>query len=167
MEIIKNFGFDPILFVAQIINFLIVLYILKRFLYKPILTTLKKRQETIKLSLKQAEESRKLLEQASEKERTILKNAQAQTAKMIEATKKDAQKLAKQMEEDAKQRSEKMLLEAKQTIAQEFEKMEKRVSKHVSELAITFLEHSLSGLFTDREQKEVMQKAIKQLKKAD
>ena len=57
MEIIKNFGVEPVLLVAQIINFLIILFILKKFLYKPVLDTLKKREDSIKEGLKQAEES--------------------------------------------------------------------------------------------------------------
>ena len=48
MEILNNFGFQPTLFIAQIVNFLILAYVFKRFLYKPILKTLKDRQKTMK-----------------------------------------------------------------------------------------------------------------------
>ena len=57
MEILENFGLNPMLLIAQIVNFLIVLFILKKFLYKPVLEMLKKRQTTIKDGLKQAEEA--------------------------------------------------------------------------------------------------------------
>ena len=56
MEIIKNFGIDPLLLIAQIVNFLIIFYILKRFALKPILDILKKRENTIKEGLREAEE---------------------------------------------------------------------------------------------------------------
>jgi F-type H+-transporting ATPase subunit b len=58
MEILKTFGFDPILLGAQIINFLIIFYLLKRFLYKPVLGMLKTREDKIKEGIKQAEEAR-------------------------------------------------------------------------------------------------------------
>ncbi|MBU2632677.1 F0F1 ATP synthase subunit B, partial [Patescibacteria group bacterium] len=48
MEIVKQFGLDPVLLVAQIVNFLILLFILKKLLYKPVLELLKKREDTIK-----------------------------------------------------------------------------------------------------------------------
>ena len=59
MEILENFGVNPVLLAAQIVNFIIVLFILKKFLYKPILDLLKKRQFTIKEGLKQAEATAK------------------------------------------------------------------------------------------------------------
>ena len=52
MELLKDFGFDPILLTAQIINFLIVLVVLKKFMYKPVLDMLKKRENDIKKGIK-------------------------------------------------------------------------------------------------------------------
>ncbi len=73
MEIIKNFGLNPILLAAQIVNFLIIFFILKKFLYKPVLNVLNKRQVTIKEGLKQAEEARVKLEKVVIEEKDILK----------------------------------------------------------------------------------------------
>ena len=62
MEIINNFGLDPLLLGAQIVNFLIIFFILKRFAYKPVLDILKKREDSIKEGLRQAEEGKKILD---------------------------------------------------------------------------------------------------------
>ena len=75
MEILKNLGFDPVMLAAQIVNFLIILYLLKRFLYKPILEMLKKREDSIKEGLKQAEEARITLEKTLQEEKKILSKA--------------------------------------------------------------------------------------------
>jgi F-type H+-transporting ATPase subunit b len=48
MEILNQFGLDWKLFIAQIVNFLVIAYIFKRFLYKPILDALHKRNDAIK-----------------------------------------------------------------------------------------------------------------------
>ena len=48
MEVLKNFGFDPVLLAAQIVNFLILIYILNRFVFKRVLEFLKAREEKIK-----------------------------------------------------------------------------------------------------------------------
>ena len=72
MEIVDHFGLDPYLFGAQVINFLIIFYLLKRFLYKPVLEILRKREREIAEGLKQAEEGKILLEKAQEKEKEIL-----------------------------------------------------------------------------------------------
>ena len=62
MELIKNFGLDPVYLAAQIVNFLIILYFLRRFLYKPVFKMLKKRENEIKEGLEKTEESKRLME---------------------------------------------------------------------------------------------------------
>ena len=74
MEIINNFGLDPLLLGAQIVNFLIIFFILKRFAYKPVLDILKKREDSIKEGLRQAEEGKKILDEALEEEKKMLKD---------------------------------------------------------------------------------------------
>src|SRR3989338_6728445 len=88
MEFISNFGLDPILLVAQIVNFLVVLFILRKFLYKPILKTLEKRKNLIKDGLDKAQEATIRLEKIEEKERRVLSTAQKQAQQMLDEAKK-------------------------------------------------------------------------------
>lgn len=164
MEVLHDFGFEPLLLVAQIINFLIIAYLLKRFAYKPILTLLQNRKNTIQQGLEQAEQARKLLEQANEKETALLKNAQLTAQKMQEDAKKQSDIILKLAEENTKKRTEQLLAQAKQQIEVETKKAEKRLEKHTSELAVTFLQKAVSELFTQKDQKEVLQRAMKVMK---
>lgn len=164
MEFIHEFGINPYLLVAQIINFLIIAYLLKRFAYKPVLELLEKRKKTIELGMQQAEQSQKLLEQASEKETALLKNAQISAKKLLEEAKKQNDLLLKQTEESAKKRTEQMLSDAKEHIAFETKQAEKRLEKHITELAIAFLEKAVAELFSKKDQKEVLEKAMKKIK---
>lgn len=164
MEFLHEFGIEPALLVAQIINFLIIAYILKRFAYKPILSLLQDRKKTIELGLQQAEQAKKLLEQANEKETALLKNAQLAAQKMQEEAKKRSDIILKQTEENAKKRTELLLAQAKQQIEVETKEAEKRLERHTSELAVTFLQKAVSELFTEKEQKEVLQRAMKTMK---
>jgi len=164
MEVLQDFGFEPLLLAAQIINFLIIAYLLKRFAYKPILTLLQNRKNTIQQGLEQAEQARKLLEQANEKETALLKNAQLTARKMQEDAKKQSDIILKLAEENTKKRAEQLLAQAKQQIEVETKEAEKRLEKHTSELAITFLQKAVSELFTQKDQKEVLQRAMKVMK---
>ena len=47
MEIIKQFGINPILLAAQVVNFIVLLFIFKKLLYKPILKVLDERKKKI------------------------------------------------------------------------------------------------------------------------
>jgi len=165
MDILKNFGFDPYLLGAQIINFLIIFYLLKHFLYKPLLDMLKKRADTIKEGLKQAEESRLTLEKTLEEEKKILTKAKDAARQIIEDAKLQAVENAREIEKNAKLQTEKMLLEARTQINHEAQETERKLSEKVSILAADMLTKSLEGLFKDSEQKQITEKALKQIKK--
>ncbi|MDP2585326.1 MAG: F0F1 ATP synthase subunit B [Candidatus Levybacteria bacterium] len=167
MEIIKNFGLNPVLLGAQIVNFLIILFILKKILYKPILNTLKKRQNTIREGLEQAEEARIKLEKVVIEEKNILRNAQLQSKKIIEDAKQELTVITRQANDETKTQTEKLLNDTKEQIAKESIEAEKRLALSTSKLAISFLEKALKEFFSTREQKEVISNALKKMKKIE
>ncbi len=167
MEIVKNFGLNPILLGAQVINFLIVLFILKKVLYKPVLEVLKKRQFTIREGLKQAEDARIKLEKVVIEEKNILRNAQLQSKKIIEDAKLESVEITRQMNIEAKKQTEKLLNDTKEQIVRESIETEKRLALSTSKLAVTFLEKTLKEFFSSKEQKEVISNALKKIKKAN
>jgi F-type H+-transporting ATPase subunit b len=168
MELIHEFGIDPILLGAQIINFLIILFVLKKFLYKPILQTLQSRQQRIKEGLKQAEEAQVLLEKTAQKEQEVLKKAQSEARLLLEETKKQRDEILKEAELSAKKHADQILAEARKQIVSETKEAQKYLSVQISSLAIEFLQKSASDLFGKEEQEIVIKNAVKKLgKKAD
>lgn len=164
MEIIKDFGIDWVLLGAQAINFLIIAYILKRFAYKPILGVLQERQNTIKKGLKDAEEAQQLLDQATEKERAILRKAQNEAKKLLDDARAQRDEVLRQSEETTRKEADRMLREAREQIAFDTREAERRLSAHVSELAMQFLQRSLEEVFDENEQEIVMRQALKRIK---
>jgi F-type H+-transporting ATPase subunit b len=165
MEIINNFGIEPMLLAAQIVNFLIILFILKKFLYKPVLEMLKKREDTIKEGIKQAEDSKLALENALEEEKKILKKAQDQAKKILEDAKNQSGAVAKDIEENARIQSEKILEDAKKQIDQDTKEAEKRLTARVNSMSIEILQKSLKEMFSEKEEKKLIDRAIKEIVK--
>lgn len=165
MEIIKNFGLDPFLTLAQIINFLVVLYILKRFLYPPLFKVFKKRELLIKDSIEKAQQSQKMLEKAETREKEVLKNAKNTANQIIKDAKDQALLVIRQAEEQAKKRTEDLLQEAKIQIVHETKEAEVQLSRHVSRLSLELLRKSITNIFSEEEQEEIMEKAIQELQK--
>ncbi len=163
MDFIKDLGFNPLLLGGQIVNFLIIYYLLKRFAYKPILGLLKKREEDIKQGIKNAEEGKLVLENALLAEKKILKNAQIEAEKLIADSKHHSDILAKEAAESAKKQAQSLLTEARTQIEQETKQVEEKLTKYVSDLALSFLKKSLSELVNEDAQKQIMQKAVRQL----
>jgi len=165
MEIIKNFGVDPILLGAQIINFLIIFFLLKRFLYKPVLGMLKKREDKIKEGIKQAEEARITLERTLEQEKKIFAKAHDEAKALILDAKNQALEVSREVEENTKKQAEKILLDTRAQIEQDTKLMEQELAAKVSVLAQELLSKSLEGVFGEKEQKQILGKALKKLKK--
>lgn len=165
MEIFGTFGIEPSLILAQIVNFLVILYILKRFLYKPLFTILKKREDLVKESVQKADESNKALENAQEEERKIIAKAQETAKQIISEAKEQANDIVKRAEDNAKNQSDKMINDAKVQINLETQKAESELNKYVSQLSLEMLKKSLENVFTEKEQKEIVAKATKEMQK--
>lgn len=165
MDILKEFGFNPTLFIAQVINFLIILFVLKKILYKPVLDMLKKRDHDIKQGLKDKEEAEKLLAEAEAKEAEILQKAQERAEKIIADAKAEASESRAQIEENARKDAEKMLSQARETITQETKTAEEHLTARIGTIAINLLEKSLTGIFGQKEQEVILKKAELELKK--
>lgn len=168
MEALGQFGVNIWLLAAQIVNFLIILYIIRRFALKPIMSVLKNREKTIKEGLQQAEDARKMFESAQENERELLRKAHSEVKAMLDEAKKQRSEMLASTEAQTRETAEKMLQEARAQISAETKEAEQRLSAHVSKLAVTYLEKSLAGVFTEKEQAQVFERAIKTIKrKAD
>lgn len=159
------FGINPILLGAQIVNFLIVFYILKRFALKPILAMLKNREKTIREGLEQADEARKLLEETTEKEKAVLRKAHLEAKALLEEAKKQREFLLSETESKTKEQADRILQEAREQIIFETKEAEKRLVGHISTLAVDIIRRSSSELFTQKDQTAVIENAVKNLKK--
>lgn len=165
MEILHNFGFDPKLFAAQIVNFLIILFVMRRFFYKPILEMLHKRQKSIEEGVTKAEAAQKLFEKTTEKEKAVLKKAQDEAKKIIAIVKEQRDEMLKTAELDAKKQAETILKEAREHITYEAKETEKRLANHIAELSVNILQKSLTGIFSRKEQDLILKNALTQVKK--
>lgn len=164
MEIIRDFGIDPLLLGAQVVNFLIVLFVLKRFLYKPILNLLQKRENEIKESIAKTVDAQKRLEKAIEEEKSILRNANARSKKIISDATEQSLKVAIQIEDRAKKEAETILSQARLRINNETKDAEKKLMESVTDASLKFLQKALEQIFTAQQQEEVMKMALKKFK---
>ena len=165
MEALEHFGVDYILIAAQIVNFLVILYLLKRFLYKPLFKVFQERQNLVKESITKAEEATKALEKAEKNEKAVIKKARDEANQLLTDAKDNAADIMKKAEEAARKQTQQLLAEAKEQIALETKKAQQELNKHMSELSVEILKKSLGNVFSDKEQSEVVAKAVKQLKK--
>lgn len=165
MQIFKEFGVNPILLVAQIVNFLIIFVVLKKFLYKPVLEMIKNRQIEIEKGLEDSEKAKLELEKAEEEEKEILHKAQSKAEKILDQAKTDAAEIKANAQDSAKKEAESMIEQAKEQIAQESRSAEEKLTQNIGGIAISLLEKSIQGIFGKKEQDVLLKKAGEQLRK--
>lgn len=83
-------GIQLPLLLAQVANFAILVFILTKFLYKPVLKKLEERRQKIAAGLALTDELKLKEEAAAKKEAEIVKAAKLEAAKIVAAAKKDA-----------------------------------------------------------------------------
>ena len=148
---------------AQLVNFGLVLLVLWRFAYRPIVNMLEARSEKIEKSVKQAEEIEARMN-ASEVERDeMMKQARLTAQEVAKKAQEDAEARTKAMGEKARAEVEKIVVQGKAQLASEREEMLSQVRKEVAQMAILAAEKIL-GETIDKKKSEAL--AVNTLKEA-
>src|SRR5262249_13916510 len=92
---------DPGLFIWTIITFLVLLALLAKFAWKPLLKALEKREETIRKSLEDAQKAKEELERLQSESAQIIRQARVDAETIIARTRADADKLAEELRHKA------------------------------------------------------------------
>ena len=164
MEIFKDFGIQPILLLAQIINFSILLFLLKRFLYKPILKVLDERKKRIETSLKQAEEIQKKFVEANIEQEKILDTAKLQASKIIENAKEEAKVLSRKLQEETNKEIESTLERAKSALQLEKQKMISEAKGKIVDIVALVTEKVTAKTLQKAEKEKLVNNALSEIK---
>src|SRR5438445_4502701 len=97
----KNFAISGPGILAQVVNFSVVAFVLYKFGFKPVLTTIAERQQKIESGLKYAEEMKVLLAAARQETTALIKSAQVEANKIIEESRKTAKDFSDKIQKEA------------------------------------------------------------------
>ena len=135
-EIIKAFHIDWRLMLAQIVNFAIVIFVLWKFAYKPILKIMGERSERVAKGLRDAEESERKLKSADEEKENILKQASERSQAIVEEVNANTENLRKEKLEKTGAEAQKIIAQAKEQIQAERSKMLSELKRELGELVV-------------------------------
>lgn len=165
MQILQQFGVNPYLLLAQIVNFAILLFLLKKFLYKPILKVLDERKKKIALSLKSAEEIEKRLAATSEEQERILEKAKTEAAKMISESKQEAKELSEKLVAETKETVNGMIAKTQERLVLEKEAMMDSAKKDLALLVVAATKKVSTKVVSEKESKEMVQETLSEIEK--
>lgn len=158
--LLAKLGIDWKLLLAQLVNFLIVFFVLKKFAYKPILSILDKRTAKIEKGLEDAKEAGKRLEEITEKEKAVLAQAKKEAQQIIKASEEQAKANAISIVLEARNQNEKLTLSAKKQIEQEKERMILEIKKEISDLVIEATEKIIEQKLDREKDAELIKRSL-------
>ena len=164
MNFLLDFGVQPILLAAQIVNFLILLFLLKRFLYKPILRVLEERKKTIADSLKKAEEIEMRLTQIEEDREKELGKAAMEAKSILDDATKSADQIATDIQAKATEEANRIIEEGQRTIVAEKEKLQQEIRAELATLVMLGLQKVTGKALTEKDKKDLIEKSLKEIK---
>ena len=142
-QIISVFGIDWKLILVQMVNFGLLLFVLHRFLYKPILAVIDARREKIERSIKDALRAEEELGKAEAERVHILHEARLKGDELIEGAKKSALGEEHVIMKEAQRKASYLLRDAERRIEREREEMVEKTEREVARMAVLAAEKIL------------------------
>ncbi len=160
MDILNNFGVQPTLLFGQIVNFLIILFLLKKFFYGKILDALEQRKKRIEESLKNADTIELKLKETEEKSTKIIEDIQSQAQKIIAEAKSQASEIAAKASQDAQKTIQEAVIAAQDQIETEREKMKEKLQEETLTLIVEVAKKVLGRNLKTAEKQNLTKQAI-------
>ena len=163
METLLN-DFSPGLFVMQLIILIILLFLMKKFAWKPILNSLEERESGIEDALKAAENARREMQNLQADNDRLLKEARAERDAMMKEAREIKDSIIAEAKEDAKEVTSSLIEKAQASIQQEKQAALAEIKKNVAELSIGIAETVIKKeLSNKKDQLELVEGILKEV----
>ena len=162
-KIVQDFGISWPFFLAQVLNFSIVGFVLWKFAFKPVLATLDERQKKIADGLKYADEMKAKLEAVQQDSIASAKKAQAEATRVIEEARKSAKEFLDKQSQEASVKAGEILAKAQQVIELEKKKMLAEARTEIAHLVVETTQRVLAKELTEADQNRYNESAAREL----
>ena len=159
----EQFGFNRAIFVSQVVSFLIVAFLLKKFAYGPILKVLLERRERIEAGLKNAEQIKAELAKTESARQEILNKANVQANKFIEEARAAAAKVQEVETQKAIAAAEQIIAKARQAAEADHARMMSELRKEIGSLVVKATSAVTGKVLTMDDQKRLIDETNRQI----
>lgn len=153
--------------VTQIIGFLIVLWVLKRYAWRPVLGMLEARRTRIANDVAQAEKLREHAQQIKAEYEEQLKGIEAQARQRIQQAVAEGQKVAEKIRNEAHRDARAMAEKAKEDLALEYKKARAQLREEMVALTLGAAERLLQERMDADEHRRLVDKFLDELQKQE
>jgi len=162
-DLIHKLGIEWKLLLAQIVNFVILFLVLKKFLYKPLINLMNKRRQKIIDGLEKAKKGEEEFQKIQEMRERELAKIQKEAEVLIQKAKEIGDKKQQEILKEAEEKTKKIIEDAKGRIDIEKEKMLKEVRRDIANLVINATEKILREKISSDKEKHFIDETIRML----
>ena len=157
-------GFDAKYFLFQVTNFLVLFFLLKKLLHKPLLNMMDQRRLEIEQGLKNAEAAEAALQQSEIKQQELLEAARREARAIVQETKEEAVKLGEELKGQAEIKAQEVIGEALTQIKAQEERSRTELKQELSALVLSATEKVLGTNTLSAEKQTLIKQQTEEIK---
>ena len=154
---------NPGLIFSTVVTFIVLLIVLKKVAWKPILAALDQREAAIKESLEKAEKAKEEAQKVLDENKSNIAKAEEESKKIIDQSRTYAEKLKDQIIRESKEQAKKIVEDASQEIDRKKEAAFNDLKNQVAEIAIIAAEKILKETLNKESNKKIVDKYISEI----
>jgi F-type H+-transporting ATPase subunit b len=154
---------DPGLFIWTIFTFLVLVTLLAKFAWRPLLEALERRQAEIRKSLDDADQARQALERATGESAEVLRKARGEADSIIARTRADAERLREELKQQARTEAGTIVQAAQRQIQLETERARQQLRQEAIELSVMIASKIISRNVSKEDNARLIEDTIKQI----
>ena len=159
-ELVKSLGIEWPILIAQAVNFAILLAVLFKFVYRPVMRLLDERREGIRKALQREEQAAAKLASAEADRESLLAAARAESEKIITCAREDGEALKQKSAAEGKEEAGKMRQEASKRIDDERSRLVSEVKGEIGGLVVGAIEKAFGNVLDARTQGKMVEQAL-------
>ncbi len=154
---------DPGLFLWTILTFLVLLGLLAKFAWKPLLAMLDRREEIIRQSLDDAEKAKQELQRLQQESKEILSKARVEAQSILAKTRSEAEKLKGEIRQQAKAQADSILRDAEKQIQVETKKAIAVIKNEIVDLSLLVASKLIKRNLSKKDNQSLIEESLKQV----
>jgi len=154
---------DPGLYIWTIVTFLLLVALLGKFAWRPLLDALDRRQEAIRKSLDEARQAKQELSRLNEESARILAEARAEADAIISRTRADASRAGDEMKQKARADAENIVRHAERQIALETSRAVQRVRQEAVDISLAIASKIIQRNLSKEDNERLIAETLKEI----
>jgi F-type H+-transporting ATPase subunit b len=154
---------DPGLFIWTILTFLVLVALLGKFAWRPLLLALESRQESIRKSLDDAQKAKQELERLHAESAEIIRQSRVEADAIVTRSRGDAERLREEMKQKARAEADAIVKNAERQIQLETGRAVQQIRREAVDLSVMIASKLLQRNLTKEDNERLIEEALKQV----